>query len=104
MASGFLPVTTSGSSIVQLTNVPLGIGTLSPASGTAAGGISVTVRGSGFQNGITAPLGGRTASVAVKDGNRLTLTTPSTTIGPQQLVLTSPDEQSVTLDTAFLAR
>lgn len=74
MASGFLPVTTSGLSIVQLTNVPLGIGMLSPAS------------------------------VAVKDGNTLTLATPSTTIGAQQLVLTSPDGESVTLGAAFLAR
>jgi hypothetical protein len=42
-------VTTSRLTIVQLANVPLGIGGLAPASGAAAGGVNVTIRGSGFQ-------------------------------------------------------
>ena len=90
--------------IVQLANVPLGMGTLSPASGPKSVRISVTVRGSGFQNGTTATLGGKTATVALKDANTLTLSTPSTTTGPQKLILTSPDGESVALDTAFLAQ
>lgn len=97
-------LTTGGLSIVQLSNVPLGIGTLSPASGAASRGVSVTVRGSGFQSGITATLGGKTATVALKDTNTLTLTTPSTAAGPQQLVLTNPDGESISLDAAFLAQ
>jgi hypothetical protein len=48
-------------------------------------------------------LGGKTATVALKDTNTLTLTTPSTAAGRQQLVLTSPDGESVALDAAFLA-
>jgi IPT/TIG domain len=46
-------ITSSGLTVVQLANVPLGIGTLSPPAGPAAGGTVVTLRGSGFQNGTT---------------------------------------------------
>lgn len=97
-------LTTSGLSIVRLANVPLGIGTLSPVSGAAAGGASVTVRGSGFQNGIKAALGGKSASVTLTDMNTLTLTTPAMSAGPQQLVLTNPDGENVSLDAAYLAQ
>jgi hypothetical protein len=58
-----LAVTTSGLSIVQLANVPLAIGTLSPSARSAAGGSVVILRGGGFQNGITATMGGKSASV-----------------------------------------
>ncbi len=97
-------VTTSGLSIVQLANVPLGIGTLSPSSGPAAGGSAVAVRGGGFQSGITAMLGGKSASVSLTDMNTLVLTTPAVAAGPQQLVLTNPDGETVSLDDAFTAQ
>lgn len=97
-------LTTSGLSIVQLANVPLGVGTLSPSSGPTAGGTAVTVRGSGFQSGITATLGGKAASVSLTDMNTLILTTPALAAGPQQLVLTNPDGESVAMDSAFSAQ
>jgi hypothetical protein len=97
-------ITTNGLSIVQLSHVPLGIGTLNPASGSAVGGTTVTLRGSGFQSGITATLGGKSAAVAFTDMNTLTITTPQTTTGPQQLVLANPDGESVSLDAAFQAQ
>ena len=74
-------LTTNGLTIVQLADVPLGIGTLVPATGAAAGGTSVTVRGSGFQPGMTATLGGKPAAVTPIDLNTLTLTTPATNTG-----------------------
>jgi hypothetical protein len=64
----------------------------------------VTVRGSGFQPGMTATLGGKPATVTPIDLNTLTLTTPAINTGPQQLVLTNPDGESVSLDAAFLAQ
>lgn len=97
-------LTTSGLTIVQLANVPLGIGTLNPATGSASGGTSITVRGSGFQAGITGTVGGKSAAITLTDMNTLTLTTPSITAGPQQLVLTNPDGESVSLDAAFTAQ
>jgi IPT/TIG domain len=97
-------LTTSGLSIVQLANVPLGIGILSPSSGSASGGTVVTLRGSGFVSGITATLGGKSATLSLTDMNTLILTTPAVPTGPQQLVLTNPDGESVSLDPAFQAQ
>ncbi|MGB7498101.1 MAG: IPT/TIG domain-containing protein [Candidatus Acidiferrum sp.] len=97
-------LTTSGLSILQLANVPLGIGTLAPSFGSASGGTGVTVRGSGFQTGIKATLGGKSMTVTLTDMNTLTFTTPAVSEGPQQLILTNADGESVTLDAAFIAQ
>jgi hypothetical protein len=97
-------ITNSGLTVVQLANVPLAIGTLSSTSGPAAGGTSVTLRGSGFLAGTTATLGGKTVAVTYVDANTLTLTTPATTAGPQQLVLTNPDGETTSLDAAFTSQ
>jgi hypothetical protein len=97
-------LTTSGVTVLQLSSVPLGIGTLAPASGPSAGGTSLTIRGSGFQLGTTAALGGKALTVVFKDKNTLTFTTPALSSGAQQLVLTNPDGESVSLDAAFVAQ
>ena len=96
-------LTTSSLTVVQLASVPLGIGTLTPANGPVTGGTAVTVRGSGFQTGTTATIGGNKASVTFKDMNTLIAVTPAVTPGPQQLVLTNPDGETVALDAAFTA-
>jgi IPT/TIG domain-containing protein len=46
-------LTSSGLTAAQLANVPLGIGTATPAMGSASGGTTLTIRGSGFQTGTT---------------------------------------------------
>jgi len=97
-------LTTSGVTIIQLASVPLGIGTLSPSAGSAAGGVVVTLNGSGFVNGTRVALGGKTVNATWKDMNTLTFATPSTPQGLQQLVLTNPDGETVSLDAAFLAQ
>jgi len=97
-------LTTSGLAVVQLASVPLGIGTLSPSAGSAAGGVVVTLRGSGFVNGVKATLGGESTNVTWKDINTLTFATPATSVGPQQIKLTNPDGETVSLDAAFLAQ
>jgi len=93
----------AGVTLVQLASVPLGVGSISPASGPAAGGTSLTVRGSGFQSGTSVKLGGKAVSAVFKDANTLTLTTPGLSSGPQQLTLTNPDGETVSLDAAFAA-
>jgi hypothetical protein len=97
-------LTTSGVTVLQLSSVPLGIGTVAPATGPSAGGTSVTIRGSGFQSGTKATLGGTALTVTFKDKNTLTFTTPTLSSGAQQMVLTNPDGESVSLDTAFVAQ
>jgi len=92
-----------GVTVVQLANVPLGIGTLTPTAGTAAGGTTLTIRGSGFQSGATVSLGGKAAAVTFKDMNTLMVVTPALTTRAQRLAITNPDGESVALDAAFVA-
>ena len=96
-------LTTSGLTIVQLAEVPLGMGSITPRSGPAAGGTTITIRGSGFQSGIKVTIGGKAATVTFKDMNTLTAVVPSVSPGAQQIVLTNPDGESVSLDAAFAA-
>jgi len=96
-------LTTSGLTIVQLANVPLAIGTISPASAPASGGATLTIRGSGFQSGATVTIGGKSAAATFVDINTLTVTTPPLTTGPQQIRIANPDGETATLDAAFTA-
>jgi hypothetical protein len=96
-------LTTSGLTVVQLANVPLSIGTVFPASALAAGGTTLTIRGSGFQSGATVTIGGKSVATTFVDINTLTVTTPPLTAGPQQIIVSNSNGDSYTLDTAFTA-
>jgi hypothetical protein len=96
-------LTTSGLTVVQLADVPLSIGTIAPASAAAAGGTTLTIRGSGFQSGATVTIGGKSAVAKFVDINTLTVTTPPLTAGPQQVLVTNPNGDSYALDAAFTA-
>ncbi|HEY2544578.1 MAG TPA: IPT/TIG domain-containing protein, partial [Candidatus Acidoferrum sp.] len=93
----------AGITVVTLANVPLGIGTLTPSSGAAAGGATVTIRGSGFQTGTTVFIGGKSATVTFKDMNTLTVVTPALTAGPQRVAIANPDGETTSLDAAYTA-
>ena len=93
----------AGVTIVTLASVPLGIGTLTPASGPAAGGTTLTVRGSGFQTGTTVTVGGKSAAVTFTDMNTLNLVTPALNTGAQRVTITNPDGENVSLDAAYTA-
>ena len=94
---------TSGLTIIQLANVSLSIGTVSPASAPAAGGTTLTLRGSGFQSGATVTISGKSATTNFVDMNTLTVTTPLLTAGPQQGLVTNPSGDFYALDAAFTA-
>jgi hypothetical protein len=87
--------------VVQLAAVPLGIGTISPSVASAAGGTTLTIRGSGFQAATTVSINGRTAAVSFKDINTLSVLAPSLTPGPQQIVITNPDGETTSMDAAI---
>ena len=91
-------ITNKGLTIVDLGNAPLSIGHLSETAVTA--GQQIVIRGSGFQPGITASVGGVAASVVFTDTETLSLTTPSTLTGIQDVVLTNPDGAVYTLQSA----
>ncbi len=96
-------LTTSGLTVIQLTTVPLSIGTISPTSAPASGGTVLTIRGSGFQSGATVTIGGKPAPVTFRDMNTLSITTAVLSIGAQQIVIANPDGNSYTLDAAITA-
>jgi hypothetical protein len=91
----------AGLTIVTLANIPLGIGTLTPATGPAAGGTQITIRGSGFQTGTTVTIGGINAPATFKDINTLIVLTPATAAGAQRVTITNPDGESTSVDAAF---
>ena len=93
----------AGLTVVKLAAVPLGIGTLTPATGPAAGGTTIKIRGSGFQNGATVSIGGKSAAMTFVDMNTLNVVTPAMTAGAQRVTITNPDGEGVTFDAAFTA-
>jgi S-formylglutathione hydrolase FrmB len=93
----------AGITIVELANVPLGIGTLTPVNAPASGETTLTIRGSGFQVGTTVTIGGKNAAVTYKDMNTLTVVTPALSTGAQRVSITNPDGETVSLDAAYTA-
>jgi len=89
--------------ILQLASVPLGIGTVSPSTVPAVGGATLTVRGSGFQSGVTGTISGKSVNATLADASTLSIVLPSLTTGAQQLTLVNPDGKTVSLEAAFTA-
>jgi len=89
-------LTDKGLTVVDLGAAPLSIGHLSQQN--ASPGSQIVVRGSGFDSGIAATVGGVAASVSFTDENTLTLTIPSAALGPQDIVLTRSDGETYTLE------
>ena len=69
----------------------------------AAGGATLTIRGSGFVNGVGLTLNGKATTVMFKDANTLSSTVPALTPGPQRITITNPDGENVSLDAAITA-
>lgn len=66
------------------------IGTLSPATGTTAGGTTVTIPGTNFTIGSTVTFGGTNAtSVIVASPSLITCVTPAKTAGAVNVVVTT---------------
>ena len=96
-------LTASGLTVLQLASVPLGIGTISPDSGPASGGTSITIRGSGFQSGASVTIGGKAVTTTFVDKNTLKIITPALPAGAQGVTITNSDGESVFWDAAFTA-
>jgi hypothetical protein len=74
-------------------------------SGTAAGGVPITITGSGFQSGATVEVGGQPAtSVSVDSSSQITATVPALTPGSlNTVVVTNPDLSTGGLANAWFA-
>ncbi|NCC83602.1 MAG: hypothetical protein EOM03_05680, partial [Clostridia bacterium] len=75
---------------------------ISPVSGTTAGGTAVTISGTEFAEGASVTIGGAAATgVVVTNATTITATTPAHAAGMVDVVVTNPDEQSGTLSNSF---
>jgi hypothetical protein len=74
-----------------------------PVSGPLAGGIPITLTGTGFTGTVTVTIGGAPAGdVRVTDGTRIQCVAPASPVaGPMAVVVTSSETGSVTLAGAF---
>ena len=76
--------------------------TISPTSGTTAGGTAVTITGTGFLAGATVRLGGTAAtSVTVVSSTSITATTAAHAAGAVNVVVTNTDAQTGTLTNGY---
>jgi len=93
-------ITDKGLTVVDLGAAPLSIGHVSQQN--ASPGTQIIVRGSGFDSGTAATVGGVAAPVVFTDENTLTLTIPGAASGPQDIVLTRADGETYTLENAMV--
>lgn len=93
-------ITDKGLTVVDLGAAPLSDGHLSQS--TAPVGTQIIVRGSGFDSGTTATVGGVPAPVTFTDEKTLTVTVPSASSGPQDLVLTRAGGESYKLENGIV--
>ncbi|MGE3856576.1 MAG: beta strand repeat-containing protein [Dehalococcoidia bacterium] len=101
------PDSQSGSLASGYTYNPLAAPTVtavSPATGPAAGGTSITVTGTGFVSGASVSIGGVAASsVVVVTSTSITAITPQRPAGVVPVTVTNSDGQSGSLLAAFTA-
>lgn len=84
------------------TSTGLTVGSVSPASGAAAGGTAVTITGTGFASGASVSFGGVAASaVSFVSSTQLKATTPAHAGGAVSVAVTDPDGSSADLPSAF---
>jgi len=78
------------------------VSSLSPTSGTTAGGTAVTITGANFVNGATVTFGGvASTGVSVANSTTIAATTPAHTAGPVDVTVTNPGSTSGTLNGGF---
>ena len=78
------------------------VSSVSPTSGSTAGGTAVTITGTNFVAGATVSLGGAAATnVSVVNATSITADTPAHAAGAVDVVVTNPDLQSGTLASGY---
>ncbi len=78
------------------------ISSVSPASGTTAGGTTVTVNGTSFLSGASVSFGGtNAASVSFVNSTQLTAVTPAHAAGPVEVRVTNPSGEFASLPNGF---
>jgi PKD repeat protein len=72
-----------------------------PNSGTAAGGLTVMLNGTGFMSGATVRFGGASAAVEVLSATSLRVVTPAHIAGCVDVVVTNPDSGAAMMPASY---
>ena len=96
-ASGWL---STASPVVYSYNPPPTVTSLNVTSGTTAGGATTTITGTNLLNVTSVTVGGVSATLGANTTTTQIITTPSTTVGAKDIVVTTPSG-SVTSSGAF---
>ncbi len=97
-------ISASGLTVLQLATFPVGIGSVQPPKGPAAGDVLVTVHGSGFQQGAQISFGSQVVTTTFIDSNTLRFTSPLSIGGPVRISVTNPDGGRYFIDAAYVAQ
>jgi DNA-binding beta-propeller fold protein YncE len=92
-------ISSTGITVAQLFQSPLSLATVNPAA--AVPGTSLTLRGSGFQNGVVVTFGTTQVQVTFLDPNTLQVMAPGLPAGPVRVTIKNPDGSKYSLDDAF---
>jgi hypothetical protein len=92
-------ISNSGITIADLFNSPLSLASVNPNSGIP--GSTVTIRGSGFQNGTNISFAGTQVAATFIDQNTLSALVPGLPSGPVRVTVTNPDGRAYDFDAAF---
>src|SRR5436190_8433850 len=95
----------SGTAATAFTYVPPApaIGSVTPASGSTAGGTAVTITGANFAAGAAVTIGGVAATgISVVNSTTITAATPAHAAGVVNVTVTNADSQSATLTNGFI--
>jgi hypothetical protein len=80
---------------------PATVASVAPASGTTAGGSSVTVNGTNFQSGATVSFGGSALVITTITASAITGKTPAHVAGAVDVSVTNPEQPRVTCAACF---
>ncbi|MGO9228064.1 MAG: beta strand repeat-containing protein, partial [Bryobacteraceae bacterium] len=93
---------TNGFTYISNVPAPPSVTSVSPSSGSTAGGTAVTITGTNFAAGATVTFGGTAAAnVVVVNGTTITATTPVGSAGAVTVTVTNPGAQSASLANGF---
>jgi IPT/TIG domain len=93
-------LTAAGVIEIQLASAPLSLGQIIPATGVV--GTSITLNGSGFVSGSSVTIGGQPATSTVLDANTIQSIVPALTPGTYPVVISKPNGDRYSLDSAFV--
>ena len=94
------PLTSGGFSVLYGTPQP-GVNSLTPASGSTAGGTTVTIEGSYFYGATEVTFGGEQATGYLNSDGSITVTTPPEGAGTVPVVVTTPGGSSPSVGADF---